>query len=162
MTKDAIHTLCRAIIIVDAHILLAYDPRPTPKHYYELNVPFHYLPGGHIEFKESAQQAIVREIEEETGHSGQCERFLGVIEHAWNFPGDKVCCHTHEINLVFKVHVAGITPQASIPQKEDHVAFQWFSLTELSSIDLRPAPLKTLIPAWIEADMTPAFVSTVP
>ena len=32
------------------------------------NVPFYYLPGGHIEFKESANNALIREIEEETGH----------------------------------------------------------------------------------------------
>ncbi len=162
MDKNNIHVLSRAVIIIDAHILLAYDPRSTPNHYYELNTPFYYLPGGHIDFKESTSHAIVREIEEETGYIAQYERFLGVIEYAWSFPGDEAYCHTHEINFISKVHISGLNPQVTISQKEDHVAFHWIALAELNRIDLRPAPLKTLIPKWVDLYMNEAFVSAVP
>ena len=162
MNKNDIHVLSRAVIIVDDHILLAYDPRSSPSHYYELNVPFYYLPGGHIDFKESAQDAILREIEEETGYAGEYERFLGVIAHAWHFSDDEVCCHTHEINLISKVHVSGLGSQMAISQKEEHVAFHWIPLTKLNDVDLRPAPLKTLIPKWMDGSLHFEFVSVVP
>jgi 8-oxo-dGTP diphosphatase len=144
-----IHVLSRAIIIVDGHILLAFDPRPTPNHYYELNKQFYYLPGGHMEHQESAQQALVREIKEETGFAATVTRFLWALEHAWHFPGDEVCCHTHEINLIFEVQCAGISPDHPIPCQEEHVAFKWVRLEELLEIDLRPLPLKEKLIQWL-------------
>jgi 8-oxo-dGTP diphosphatase len=65
--NTAIHTLSRGVILDQGHILLAYDPRPHPYHYYELNTCFYYLPGGHIDHHESAQDALIREMQEETG-----------------------------------------------------------------------------------------------
>ena len=38
--QDKIHTLSRAVIINQEHILLAYDPREKPYHYYKLNKKF--------------------------------------------------------------------------------------------------------------------------
>ena len=62
--NNNIHVLARAVIVDQNHILLAYDPRPHPQHYYEFDRQFYHLPGGHIEFKESAKNALVREIKE--------------------------------------------------------------------------------------------------
>ncbi|MDI9634589.1 NUDIX domain-containing protein [Kamptonema cortianum] len=143
------HLLSRAVIILDDHLLLAYDPRKEPKHYYELNVAFYYLPGGHIEFNESAEAAVLREIYEETGFDSSIERFLGVLEHSWSFPGDEVCCHTHEINLIFKVNLKEVNGLTTIFQKEDYVAFQWIPLKEMCDIDFRPQSLKTILPQWL-------------
>jgi len=143
------HLLSRAVIIHDDHLLLAYDPRKEPKHYYELNVAFYYLPGGHIEFNESAEAAVLREIYEETGFDSHIERFLGILEHSWNFPGDEVCCHTHEINLIFKVNLKEVNDLITIFQKEDHVAFHWISLKEICDIDFRPESLKNILPQWL-------------
>jgi len=159
--KNNIHVLSRAVIIHDDHLLLAYDPRKEPKHYYEFNVPFYYLPGGHIEFNESAQEAVVREIYEETGFDSNIERFLGVFEHSWNFSGDEVCCHTHEINLIFKVNLKAVNGLISISQKEEHVALQWLPLRELDSIDFRPEPLKMLLSNWLHAPRNGAFESAM-
>ena len=71
-----IHILSRGIVIAQGHILLAYDPRPNPNHYYELNRHFYYLPGGHIDLQESAENALMREIKEETGFDTRIERFF--------------------------------------------------------------------------------------
>lgn len=159
--KNAIHVLSRAVIVDQGHILLAYDPRSQPEHHYELNAFFYYLPGGHIEFKESCHDALMREIEEETGYRCQNERFLGIVEHAWHFPGDDRCCHTHEINFIFKANIPQINPMMTVAQKEDNVAFQWLPLKQLESIDLRPTTLKSLLPKWLELDMNEAFESVM-
>jgi 8-oxo-dGTP diphosphatase len=152
MNEDQIHVLARAVIVVEDQILLAYDPRPNPSHYYELNASFYYLPGGHIEFKESAIDAVIREIYEETGYEAKVQHFLGMLEHAWQFPNDDVCCHTHEVSLIFKVHIPGSTFQTIPPQKEEHVAFYWIPLCQINDVDFRPTPLKTLILRWMECD----------
>ena len=161
MSLDNIHALARAVIIEQGHLLLAYDPREKPEHYYKLNAFFYYLPGGHIEFKESAQSALLREIEEETGHKGQCERFLGILENAWSFSNDEICCHTHEINFLFKVTIPGLMPAITIPQREEHVAFKWWPLTELDWAELMPEALKTLLPEWLDLSLSKAFASSI-
>jgi 8-oxo-dGTP pyrophosphatase MutT (NUDIX family) len=160
MTNN-IHVLSRAVVIDDEHILLAYDPRVKPFHYYELNKKFYYLPGGHIEFKESAERSVIREIEEETGYKSTIEYFLGCLEHAWHFTGDEICCHTHEINLIFKVNIPRLKAGTHIIQREEHVAFDWININNLQEIDLRPEPLKKLIPGWLNAQATKSFQSTI-
>jgi ADP-ribose pyrophosphatase YjhB (NUDIX family) len=150
MNKKNIHVLSRGVIIDQDHILLAYDPRTPPDHYYELNTFFYYLPGGHVDFQESAHKALVREIKEETGFEATIEKFLGLIENAWHFPGDEVCCHTHEINLIFKLTVMGLKFRDAVPQKEEHVAFEWIPISSLEETDLRPLLLKSALPKWFE------------
>lgn len=155
-----IHVLSRGVITHEDHILLAYDPQEKPFHYYEPGSTFYYLPGGHIDHKESATNALLREIEEETGYvDAHIEGFLGVIEHTWAFDGDDVCCHTHELNLIFKVYVPRMTHLKDIAQIEDHVAFHWVPLINLETIDLRPHTLKTLLQKWLSTSSDQAFSS---
>jgi 8-oxo-dGTP pyrophosphatase MutT (NUDIX family) len=156
---DSIHVLSRAVIIDQGHILVAYDPRPQPNHYYELNTQFYYLPGGHIDFQESAHNAVLREIKEETGFDSTIERFLGIIEHAWDFPGDEVCCHTHEINIIFKLNITDLKFGDIVEQQEDHVAFRWLSIKDLDQIDLRPLALKSALSKWLGYNGSNIFVS---
>jgi 8-oxo-dGTP pyrophosphatase MutT (NUDIX family) len=161
MMGSNIHVLSRSAIISENHILLAYDPRPIPNHYYALNSHFYYLPGGHIEFQESAEQALVREIKEEMGFDSAIERFLGVMENAWDFPGDAVCCHIHEINLIFKVTIPDLEYGNSVAQKEDHVAFQWVSMDHLKTIDFRPLQIRNSLPHWLQCADNGVFQSSI-
>lgn len=162
MTQPStLHVCSRAVIIDDGHILLTYDPRPRPYHYYALNERFYTLPGGHVEHRESAPHALVREIKEETGLTATIDRFLGILEHAWSFPGDEVCCHTHEINLVFSMTSTHIKRTRTWPRYEDHVAFEWVSMDQWASIDVRPALLKTTLPRWLKDAHCHPFFSTI-
>lgn len=160
MNKN-IHNLARAVIIKDDYILLGYDPRPEPIHYYEPGSRFYYLPGGHIEFKESAKTALLREIQEEIGHTGIIERYLGSIENSWSFEGDEICCHTHEVNHIFKCDVPEINPKFELHQVDADVAFHWIKLSELYNIDLRPVKLKELIHVWLAQDLNNAWCSLI-
>jgi len=159
--NNNIHVLARAVIVSQNHILLAYDPRPHSKHYYEFDRQFYYLPGGHIEFKESAKNALIREIKEETGFDASVERFLGVLENSWHFSGDEICCHTHEVNLIFKSEVLYLQYGDKIEQKEEHVAFDWTCLDNLDDVDLRPIDLRKSLLAWLGFNASSAFCTSV-
>jgi 8-oxo-dGTP diphosphatase len=67
------HHLVRGIFIKDHKVLLS-----KARGYNNT-----FLPGGHIEFGESAKEALVREVEEELGISCSVGRFLGIVEHKW-------------------------------------------------------------------------------
>lgn len=88
-----IDVLVRALIIYKGKILVC---KKKNKNYY-------LLPGGHVEFKESAFRALERELTEELGLKIKRCDFIGGSEHY--FVEDKK--RFHEINLVFK----------TIPQK---------------------------------------------
>ena len=63
------HYLVRGIIIADGKVLLAHQKGADNT----------YLPGGHIESGEGAEDALIREIEEEIGKIAIVERFIGAV-----------------------------------------------------------------------------------
>lgn len=62
---------------------------------------FHRLLGGGIEFGERAEDAVVRELREETGSEARVGRLLGVLENIFTFEGDP----GHEIAYVFEAEL---------------------------------------------------------
>jgi 8-oxo-dGTP diphosphatase len=85
------HHMARGIIINNNKVLLAHAIGHNNS----------FLPGGHIEFGESAPEALKREIEEEIGLSCYIESYLGLVEHKWEKNMELHC----EINQAFKVKV---------------------------------------------------------
>lgn len=105
-----------------------------------------YLPGGHVEFGESAAAALAREFEEETGMMVRCGVCLLMTEGAFT-AGDTA---HHELNLVFHVEVDGAgsdSPPPSVSSQEADIDFQWVDLAAIVGLDLRPASIK----AWLVA-----------
>ncbi len=111
-----IEIISRALIIKDEKILLCKAVKDTP-HY--------YLPGGHVEFGESAESALKREFVEETGVAISNLAFVGVFENQWG----KVPPH-HEYNLIF---TATLDSQAVV-SKEEHIEFEWIEIERLDKL----------------------------
>lgn len=101
-----IELIARAVIVERSHILLCRNV----KHGY------YFLPGGHVEFYESAGAALSRELLEECGMDAETGRLLVTTEHLFTRPpllakpgskGKKAAGSKpracHEINLVFHV-----------------------------------------------------------
>ena len=82
------------------------------------------LPKGHLESGETAEQAAVREVEEETGIRGQVLAMLGTIDFWFVIDGRRVHKTVHHYLLEAS---GGALSDAD--QEVDEVA--WFPLTEV-------------------------------
>ena len=146
MPSDTPHIelIARALMLWDARILLCRNK----KHDY------FYLPGGHIEFGESARDALAREFTEETGLRVTPDPGppLLICEHSFNQRGK----NRHEWSAVFHVehplrrsrqpHADPDTPPP-VASREDGIEFLWADLASLVEMDLRPEPIR----AWLVA-----------
>jgi len=125
-----IETIARGICIVDGKILLC-----LPK-----NGAYSYLPGGHIEFGETARVALEREMREETGLVAKAGAFRGVVETVFEQKGE-----THaEISLVYEMVLSDAASLAAVTSQEDWIAFKWVPLTELGAANLLPTEFRAL------------------
>lgn len=130
------HYLVRGILIADGKVLVAH----------ELGAANTFLPGGHIEHGESAEAALVREIDEELGLRPTVRQFLGAVEHIW----PEGALDNQEINLLFKMEIEGLTSHEPPPSCEPHLEFLWVDIAQLADVDLRPPALVRLLASGIE------------
>jgi 8-oxo-dGTP diphosphatase len=135
-SKGEIEFIARGVLIRDGQVLLCQS----------LKQNYFYLPGGHIEFGESAAQAMVRELKEELGVSVKAGELAMVSEGAF----DTKRKH-HEFNLMFHVEHPSPWPKAlnKPKSKEDHIAFRWVPLAAVQDFDIRPTAVK----AWLAAGL---------
>lgn len=129
MSDRSIEFIARGLAIRDGRVLLCRNV----KHGY------YFLPGGHVEFGETAGDAIVREFKEESGSTVACGPAALVAEHL--FERKKGPCH--EVNVVFHVELHGV----EIKSLESKIEFEWVDLAQLNELDLRPTSIK----AWLIA-----------
>lgn len=148
-----IHILSRGVIINAGYILLCKSRN--------LNQNFYFLPGGHIEHKEKAEVALLRELLEEANIKGSIKKFLGIFECVFEPVDDHKVCHTHEYNLIFEVQAENINYKDQVISSENHIEFAWVKLLELENIDLRPDAFIKLIPKWLEIGINQGFESNI-
>lgn len=105
---------------------------------------YYYLPGGHVEFGESAAKALEREFLEESGQTVKAGRLLLVTEGSF---ATRKREH-HEINLVFHVeHGRSGGKPPTVSSKENGIDFAWVDHAAIVDLDVRPNSIK----AWLAA-----------
>lgn len=136
--KDNNRFNCRsvAVFINDDHVLLHKIG----------NNPYWSLPGGRVEFIESAQTTVVREVEEELKIKCEVVRPLWIMENFFNYKEKKL----HEIAFYFLV----TCPQELLNKGSEFVMmengttrlqFKWIKIADLEQEILYPSFLRTAL-----------------
>jgi 8-oxo-dGTP pyrophosphatase MutT (NUDIX family) len=86
------------------------------------------LPGGAIEIGETAAEAVVREVGEETGYIVEVVRLVGVYSEPRHttikYPDGNICAY---VAIAFECRVVGGSPTLS----DETTAVEWFDPTAL-------------------------------
>lgn len=132
-SKQTTEIIARGLLIENGHVLMC-------RH---IKADYCYLPGGHVEFAEKAQDALTREIMEETGLESSAGGLLLTTEQSFH-DGKRV---HHEINMVFHVEQLGpsSTPLQAVESMEKKIDFLWVDLAAIPETDVRPNEIK----AWL-------------
>ncbi len=141
-----IEILARAVIVIRGRVLLAHSKGARNT----------FLPGGHIERGESARAALARELTEELGVRARIGSFVGAVEHGFTQKGRRV----HEVNLLFDAAAPGLGASRNPVSRESHVEFFWCPIAKLGARKLEPAPLRRLLPQWLNDKSRSAWAST--
>lgn len=146
MTEEKqIDVLVRAIIQNKGKILICQKIGKDYK-----GKDYYFFPGGHVEFGESANKALEREMKEELGLKIKKCSFIGGSEHLFTKDGKK----HHEINLAFDVKV----DKLKLKSRENHIEFFLKTKKELSEEKVLPKVLTKAILKWLK-DKKPFWVS---
>lgn len=138
MNDRSMEIIARAIITDETQTKMLFC---APK-----DVPYVYLPGGHVEFGETAKIALVRELYEEMGVGADAGEFhfVGVAENI--FMQENLS--RHEINFYFEVR--GIfSGNEQVSSLEEEISFQWLALADISNFTLFPKEVRELLSGWV-------------
>lgn len=130
--SDDTEIIVRAIIVYDEKLLIC---RAKDKGHY-------FMPGGHTEPEESLEQALEREIQEETGKQIISSEYLGNLPNTYS--ADEI--EHYEINHVFLTQLSDYR----ITSMERHIDFKWVEISQISELEILPENLKTFIQNKVE------------
>lgn len=158
--------IARAVILSKDHVLLCQNKKRG----------YYYLPGGHVEFSESAADAAGREMIEETGLRVRIKECLLVEEHSFTQRAarkgnreapprgkekkGKASKRRHEINVLFRAEFTRPrSPLAPVRSRESHIDFAWVPVARLGSTFLRPAQHALAVRRALRRDFATRFDS---
>jgi len=101
----------------------------------------YFLPGGHVEFGDSLEQTIYKEMNEELGllKSDIVNiSFNNYLEGSYLSKEEKHC----ELNMIFN---SEIKDGIEIKSKEDHIDFEWVELSKIPEVNLLPDGIKEFL-----------------
>ncbi len=124
-----------AVILSNDRILAMHDERS----------PYYYLPGGRVQMGETAEQAVIREVQEELNISARIVRPLWLNQAFFTEDIDKL--NYHEICLYFLLDVSNTNllekGDRFILYEGSHIHdFEWLKLLQLKDEYFYPVFLK--------------------
>lgn len=122
--ENTIELIVRLIIKKDNQFLLCRNKK----------MGYYFLPGGHVEFGDTMEETIYKEMDEELGLSRDNIsniEFKKYLENSYEHDNQKHC----ELNMVF---CADLKEGIKIESQEDHIDFEWVRQEDLDNYKLLP------------------------
>lgn len=135
--KDWFRYRVGAIIVSDEHALFSYGE----------SCGYYYTVGGGVHIGEKSEEAILREVFEETGDSFTIERPLCLIENFFDGDGalEGLDCHTIELYYLMKPTAKKEYDKISLTTGGDSEKMRWLPIEKIDEYDVRPAIVKQII-----------------
>jgi 8-oxo-dGTP diphosphatase len=115
------------ICVRDGRVLLARWVAPDGERLWT-------MPGGGIDHGEDPADAVVRELEEETGYHVEVEQLLGVDSHVWlsvKASGEEF--DTHGLRIIYRLRVVGGELRDEVGGSTDMA--RWFPFDEVAGLE---------------------------
>lgn len=150
----SIRSSAKAIIINKNSVLLN-------KCFDEHNGEYYSLPGGGQHTSETLEDAIKREVFEETGYSVKIKRFSALFEEICEDPRLKELYpdYVHKIYHIFLCELEHETKNNATEVDTMQISSEWINLEDLDKITLMPKILNDNILRMIK-DEVPIFLGT--
>lgn len=107
------------------------------------------LPGGHVELGETTEEAVIRELYEETTKTVIIKKYLGVTE---NYFINKYNTQVHEIAFYYLMDFTNENIEMNdfnlIEKDKGHnikLSFKWLNINELDNYNIQPVFLKEIL-----------------
>lgn len=129
--KDTIEVIVRLVIKREGKILLCLNKGTSS----------YFLPGGHVEFGDTFEQTIYKEMAEELGWSKEDIKSIKFKNYLENSYEDNSGLHS-EVNMIFDVEIGD---EVETESKEDHIGFEWMNVSEIPKLNILPATIVNFV-----------------
>ena len=151
----AIRCASKAIITNDGAILLNKCIHEDGRIYYD-------LPGGGQNVYESLEEALVREVKEETGYDVRVDKFVALAEEIYTSTDlrERFPEYTHRVFHIFKASL--ISDKQDAPTEIDFATEGsiWMPINELAcETEVCPSGIKKLLHNWGTVEL-PCYLGT--
>jgi ADP-ribose pyrophosphatase YjhB (NUDIX family) len=128
----SIEVIVRLIIRMENTILLCRSKQD--KDYY-------FLHGGHVEFGETFEETIYKEMGEEIGLKKEHIKKITFKSYLENMFVENSDRH-HELNMIFSIK---IDEDIKVISQEKHIVFEWVAMNDLKNIKILPGAIVSLL-----------------
>lgn len=150
----AIRSAAKAIIVRDGCMLLNRCRRDDGSVYYD-------LPGGGQRQYEALEDAVVREVREESGYAVRVTGFAALSEEICTHPALRAAWpdYTHRVLHMFRAEVIGGEPETPTELDPHMEGSVWVPLGEIGGLQVYPLNLTDRL-AEVLAGEAPVFLGT--